>query len=427
MDDTVTASAAGVAAAEVPPALPPAPEPSTGASSGAAATTKPTTRRHTPGASATNRVLRAEMFVFLAIRAVHLSQAVISVATAPTAYRSGGGVAIGVAAAAVVECGAIVMVDLRRQCHSWAVARADVVFSLLALVVLASATPGASRTTSLFWMLPYAVGAAAGLGFTKVDVSAIVLTTALGAAYLAVNGHVLGHGGGPMATAIINALSIPSFYVVVIVLVHFINRFAVRYDETTALMVRAEREVAEERERRRLERVIHDSVLQLLEAMASGRATSAEDMRRWARVEARALRSRLGTGVPVTHLVDDVRQTASDAELATGLRVEVTWEERLAQPGARVAEALVGAAREALTNTAKHARVSRATVRVQSRDGGVEVVVRDEGCGFDPGARTEGFGTSQSISARMAEVGGRATIASTQGLGTTVRLWGPLA
>jgi signal transduction histidine kinase len=160
--------------------------------------------------------------------------------------------------------------------------------------------------------------------------------------------------------------------------------------------------------------------------MASGRTTSAEDMRRLARVEARALRSRLGTGAPMTTLVDDVRQTASDAELATGVRVEVTWEEGLAQPGSRVAEALVGAAREALTNTAKHAQVGRATVRVQSWDGGVEVVVRDEGCGFDALAGTQGFGTSQSISARMAEVGGRATIASRPGLGTTVRLWGPL-
>jgi len=371
-------------------------------------------------------MLRAEMLVFLAIRAVHLSQAVISVASAPAAYRDGGALAIGVAAVAVVECALLLGIDLRRQAHTFWVARADVAFSLVALVALAAGTPEGSRTTSLFWMLPYAVGAAAGLGFTAVDVSAVALLAGLSGAYLAVNGPALSHGGGPMATAVINALSIPSFYAVVAVLAYFVNRFAVRYDETRDNMLRAETELAHDRERRRLERFIHDSVLQLLEALASGRQADAEQLRRWAGVEARALRSRLGTGLPMTSLVEEARGVASEAELAFGLRVEVTWEEQLPQPELRVAQALIGAAREALTNTAKHAEVKRATLRVQGRDGGVEVVVRDEGCGFDPTGPSPGFGLAQSVQARMAEVGGRATISSTPGLGTTVRVWGPL-
>lgn len=49
----------------------------------------------------------------------------------------------------------------------------------------------------------------------------------------------------------------------------------------------------------------------------------------------------------------------------------------------------------------------------------VEVTVTDDGCGFDPDAE-RGFGISQSITARLQEVGGGALIRSRPGRGTTV-------
>ena len=52
-------------------------------------------------------------------------------------------------------------------------------------------------------------------------------------------------------------------------------------------------------------------------------------------------------------------------------------------------------------------------------------MVRDHGKGFDPASANEGFGIKHSIIARLAEVGGTATISSSPGKGTKVELWAP--
>ena len=88
--------------------------------------------------------------------------------------------------------------------------------------------------------------------------------------------------------------------------------------------------------------------------------------------------------------------------------------------------ALLAAAREALVNVAKHAGVDHAVVRLRAAGHGVELVVRDDGKGFEMATTAAGFGTEESIRARLVEAGGRATISSEPGLGTRVALWGPL-
>jgi signal transduction histidine kinase len=364
------------------------------------------------------------MFIFLAVRAVHVSQAVISVATAPSSYHPPT-LAVAVAGAAVVESALIAVVDLRHRAHGWAVARLDALASLAGVVALAAATPEASRTTSLYWMLPYAVGAAVGLALTRIDRSALTLTGVLGAAYLAVNAHALAHGGGSMATAIVNALSIPSFYGIAALLMYFVGRFTIGFDRTRLQAIESERQLAAERERHRYQRMIHDSALQVLEAIGAGRAGDAEQMRRRARVEAQTMRSVLDGGNERATLVEALQHLARSVELDGGLRIDVTFGRDLPDLDLPAADALLAAGREALTNAAKHAGARRATARLQARDGGVELVVRDEGCGFDRATTPEGFGLSQSVRARMAEIAGRADVSSTPGLGTTVRLWSP--
>ncbi|MFE3740394.1 sensor histidine kinase [Streptomyces sp. NPDC059134] len=87
------------------------------------------------------------------------------------------------------------------------------------------------------------------------------------------------------------------------------------------------------------------------------------------------------------------------------------------------AVALRGALGEALRNVDRHAGVGAATVTA-TRDGDtVTVVVRDEGTGFDR-ARVPAHrrGLARSIVERMESAGGRATIISRPGEGTTVRL-----
>ncbi|WP_366518599.1 ATP-binding protein, partial [Herbiconiux sp.] len=89
-----------------------------------------------------------------------------------------------------------------------------------------------------------------------------------------------------------------------------------------------------------------------------------------------------------------------------------------------VVEALLGATRQALRNSSRHAPgAARGVVLVRSDDG-IRVDVVDDGPGFDPAEIADDrLGIRQSIVARMERLdGGSAEIDSAPGRGTTVRL-----
>lgn len=83
--------------------------------------------------------------------------------------------------------------------------------------------------------------------------------------------------------------------------------------------------------------------------------------------------------------------------------------------------AVCDATHEALRNVRRHSGTDRAQVSIRGDARSITVEVRDEGVGFDT-SEAAGFGTAQSITARMESVGGAATIESNPGQGTTVRL-----
>lgn len=80
---------------------------------------------------------------------------------------------------------------------------------------------------------------------------------------------------------------------------------------------------------------------------------------------------------------------------------------------------------ESLNNVVKHSRASEAQVAVQCREHHVEIAIRDNGQGFVPGAsdvlasHLGGFGLT-GIAQRVDMLGGRHTIESSPGRGTTV-------
>jgi signal transduction histidine kinase len=94
-----------------------------------------------------------------------------------------------------------------------------------------------------------------------------------------------------------------------------------------------------------------------------------------------------------------------------------------------VADTLVAATIQALTNSIKHAGpvVVRAAMAVPLADGGLRITVRDDGLGFDTGTfSSERIGVRVSILERVRRVGGTAEIHSARGEGTTVTLeWSP--
>jgi len=91
-------------------------------------------------------------------------------------------------------------------------------------------------------------------------------------------------------------------------------------------------------------------------------------------------------------------------------------------PAVEVAAYRIGA--EALTNVARHARVTQAELAVHVLEGDLCLLVRDDGVGW--GGRGVGVGVL-GMRERAEEVGGRVDIESRQGAGTTVRVRIPLS
>lgn len=83
-------------------------------------------------------------------------------------------------------------------------------------------------------------------------------------------------------------------------------------------------------------------------------------------------------------------------------------------------------AQEALFNAARHARAPEVRVFLSGHADQIELVVEDEGVGFDTGAPHAGIGLT-SMRERMRLVGGEMTIFSEPGEGTTLRVRIPVA
>ena len=75
---------------------------------------------------------------------------------------------------------------------------------------------------------------------------------------------------------------------------------------------------------------------------------------------------------------------------------------------------------EGLSNLARHARANSGRVAVKLRDGGLEIQVEDDGVGFDAASTTTaGLGLT-GITERARILGGKATVRSATGKGTTL-------
>jgi signal transduction histidine kinase len=199
---------------------------------------------------------------------------------------------------------------------------------------------------------------------------------------------------------------------------------------------------ASERERERWARELHDETLQglaNLKVILSG-ALRSDDLPTVHRTLATAL-EQIDTEITgLRRLISDLRPAALDAFGAkaaleglaermigtTGLEIELFVD--LAFESGRVAErhppaienALYRLVQEALTNVAKHAGATSVEIAVVEDDGCIDVTVRDDGAGFDPGVAHTGFGLL-GMRERVQLVDGELKVETTPGAGTTVR------
>ena len=178
-----------------------------------------------------------------------------------------------------------------------------------------------------------------------------------------------------------------------------------------------------EQERAEVAAHLHDSVLQTL-ALIQKRAGDPREVAGLARRQERELRSWLlqGSASPQGDTVASaLRRVAAEVEELHGVPIEVVTVGDGPVDPAR--EALVLAAREAMTNAAKFACSERVDLYAEVRAGHVEAFVRDRGIGFDTQAVPEDRrGLRDSIVGRMERQRGLASIRSRPGEGTEVEL-----
>ncbi|MDC0772138.1 MacS family sensor histidine kinase [Streptomyces sp. HD] len=257
------------------------------------------------------------------------------------------------------------------------------------------------------------------------------------------------------AANLVHRSGVPTRDTVHMVLLVWIASIAIGYVVEVAraserTLARALEIEAATRERERLARDIHDSVLQVL-AMVQRRGAviggEAAELGRMAGEQEVALRTLVSGGlVPVSRVSEDAAEGAvvravdepDDSDGPVDLRVLLARyagaKVSLAEPGAPVSVAPV-AARElaaavgaALDNVRRHAgEHARAWILVEDEPGEVIVTVRDDGPGIPEGrlAQAEGegrLGVALSIRGRLRDLGGTAELISVPGQGTEVEL-----
>jgi len=183
---------------------------------------------------------------------------------------------------------------------------------------------------------------------------------------------------------------------------------------------RAER--VRSQERADLAAHLHDSVLQTL-ALIQKNSHDSAFVARLARSQERDLRAWLfeGDRTGAETLAGAVREVAAEVEDAHGVSVDVVCVGDC--PMSEEVRPVVAAAREALTNAAKHAGTGKVDLYAEVGPDAIEVFVRDRGVGFEPSAVPDDrMGVRGSIVDRMTRHGGTAEVRSAPGDGTEVRL-----
>ena len=190
---------------------------------------------------------------------------------------------------------------------------------------------------------------------------------------------------------------------------------------------------AQDAERRRLERNIHDGAQQQLVALQVKQRLVQGMIERQ---PAKALELMTQLQVDTTEALDDLRDLArgiyppllADQGLSAALEsqarkspvpvtVETDGVERYTQD---VEAAIYFCALEALNNLAKYADASRATVSLAQTNGTLTFAVADDGVGFTIGERTSSGTGLQGMADRLDAIGGALEIRSAPGEGTTV-------
>ena len=189
---------------------------------------------------------------------------------------------------------------------------------------------------------------------------------------------------------------------------------------------------AQDQERRRIERNIHDGAQQqlvaltvkmrLAQSLASKDAAKTEEilaqMQEQTQTALEDLRD-LARGIYPPLLADQGLPAALEAQLRKTASPAELEPDGVGRYAPEVEAAVYFSVLEALQNVAKYAGARRTEVRLGEDNGWLTFVVEDDGRGFDPGARDPGTGL-QGIADRVSALDGELEVRSAPGEGTTL-------
>jgi signal transduction histidine kinase len=194
-------------------------------------------------------------------------------------------------------------------------------------------------------------------------------------------------------------------------------------------------------DRERIAKELHDGVIQALFAVGmglQGTALMSGDEEIGSRIEGavaeldrviRDLRNYifgLRPGILADRELDKaLRALVDEFQSRTGVVTIIELDEAVASELGTMAADVVQLTREALSNVGRHAHAATCRVSLIQRDATAVLEVDDDGTGFDPASVHRGEGLT-NLEQRAAALGGKATIESAPGQGTTVRVELPL-
>ena len=196
-----------------------------------------------------------------------------------------------------------------------------------------------------------------------------------------------------------------------------------------------------ERERARIARDLHDD----LGASLTGVALQLEAAQRRGGTEGEQLAALAGETRSLAHELRELAWTTNPRcdnasslaafigelterfcqAVALGCRLDLPAPSQPANIPARLRHELLVVLKESLANIAKHAAAREVTVGLALNNGRLELVIRDDGRGFEPARPASGTGL-QNLRERVQQAGGSFTLESRPGLGTTVTVLLPL-
>ena len=193
---------------------------------------------------------------------------------------------------------------------------------------------------------------------------------------------------------------------------------------------------AQEEERRRVARDLHDEVNQALtaillrlEALGQDTPERAAEVAELKRLASQAMDELLSLARQLrpTALDDHGLVPAIEAQVRafgerTGIEARLSTAGDPAQLDEERQTVIYRVAQEALANAGRHASAERVEVDLLTRASGTELHVRDDGTGFDPATNRSGGLGLEGMAERARLVGGELDLRSSPGVGTELTL-----